>query len=61
MVMLSPLGTPRTYFEIGSSRLSLFSWASRMITAAVRVLVFEAILKYVPALGGLAAPSSVVP
>jgi hypothetical protein len=61
MVMLSPLGTPGTYFETGSSRLSLPSWASSTITAAVIVLVFEAIRKWVSALGGLLAPSNVVP
>ena len=59
--MLSPSGTSATYFAIGSSRLSLPSWASCMITAAVIVLVFEAIRKWVSALGGLAVPSSVVP
>src|SRR6266480_4672429 len=61
MVMLSPLGTPGTYFETGSSRLSLLSCASCMITAAVIGLVFEAILKWVSARGGLVAPSNVVP
>ena len=45
MVMLSPLGTPATYFDTGSSRLSLPSWASCMITAAVIVLVLEAARK----------------
>ena len=53
MVMLSPLGTPGTYFDTGSSRLSLPSWASCRITAAVIVLVFEAIRKWVSAPGGL--------
>ena len=61
MVMLSPLGTPGTYFETGSSRLSLPSWASSTITAAVIVLVLEAIPKWVSARGGLLAPSNVVP
>src|SRR6266496_426246 len=61
MVMLSPLGTPGTYFETGSSRLSLPSWASCMMIAAVIVFVFEAILKWVSARGGLVAPSNVVP
>src|SRR5438067_3793781 len=61
MVILSPLGTPGTYFETGSSRLSLPSWASSAITAAVIVLVFEAIRKWVSARGGLVAPSNVVP
>ena len=61
MVMLSPLGTPGTYFEIGSPRLSLPSWASCRITAAVIVLVFEAIRKWVSARGEAVAPSIVVP
>ena len=59
--MLSPLGTPGTYFETGSSRLSLPSCASCRITAAVIVLVFEAIRKWVSALGGIVVPNSVVP
>jgi hypothetical protein len=59
MVMLPPLGTPGTYFDTGSSRLSLFSCASYMINAAVIVLVLEAILKWVTARGGLFAPSNV--
>jgi len=45
MVILSPLGTPGTYFETGSSKLSLPSRASSTIIAAVIVLVFEAIRK----------------
>src|SRR5436190_2765566 len=61
MVILSPLGTSGTYFETGSSRLSLPSWASSTITAAVIVLVLEAIWKWVSARGGLVAPSNVVP
>ena len=61
MVMLSPLGTPGRYFETRSSRLSLLSWASCIVTAAVIVLVLDAILKWVSALGGLVAPSNVVP
>src|SRR5205823_7977430 len=61
MVILSLLGTPGTYFETGSSSLSLPSWASSTITAAVIVLVFEAIRKWVSARGGVAAPSTVVP
>jgi hypothetical protein len=44
--------------EIGSSRLSLPSWASSTITAAVIVLVLEAIRKWVSA---LVAPNNVVP
>src|SRR5205809_4770382 len=59
--MLSPLGTLGTYFETGSSRLSLPSWASSTITAAVIDLVLEAILKWVSARGGLIVPSRVVP
>jgi hypothetical protein len=55
------IGTPKTYFDIGSSRLSLLSWASSIINAAVIVLVLEAILKWVSARGGLVAPSNVVP
>ena len=61
MVILSPLGTLVTYFEIGSPRPSLASWASCRITAAVIVLVFEAIRKWVSARGEAAAPSTVVP
>jgi len=45
MVMWAPLGTPGTYFDTGSSRLSLLSWASCMMSAAVIVLVLEAALK----------------
>src|SRR6266480_2248021 len=59
--MLSPLGTLGTYFETGSSRLSLPSCASSTITAAVIDLVLEAILKWVSARGGLIVPSRVVP
>src|SRR5213595_4152281 len=59
--MLSPLGTLGTYFETGSSRLSLPSWASSTITAAVIDLVLEAILKWVSGRGGLIVPSRVVP
>src|SRR5438477_13073869 len=59
--MLSPLGTLGTYFETGSSRLSLPSCASSTITAAVIDLVLEAILKWVSARGGLTVPSRVVP
>src|SRR5205814_7982516 len=58
--MLSPLGTLGTYFETGSSRLSLPSWASSTITAAVIDLVLEAILKWVSGRGGLIVPSRVV-
>ena len=61
MVMLSPLGTPGTYFDTGSLRRSLPSWASCRITAAVIVLVFEAILKWVSARGGFVVFSWVVP
>ena len=61
MVMLSPLGTPGTYFDTGSLRRSLPSCASCRITAAVIVLVFEAILKWVSAPGRLRAPNYVVP
>ena len=60
-MMSSPLGTPETYFETGSSKRSFPSWASSTITAAVIVLVFEAILKYVSPRGGDVPPSSVVP
>src|SRR6266436_5399524 len=59
--MLSPLGTPGTYFETGSSRLSLPSWASCTITAAVIDFVFEAIRKWVSTRGGVVVPSWVVP
>ena len=38
MVMWSPLGMPGTYFDTGSSRLSLPSWDSCMIIAVVIVL-----------------------
>src|SRR6478609_11143848 len=61
MVMLSPLGTSGTYFDTGSSRPSLPSWASCRTTTAVIVLVFEAIRKWVFASGGLCTPSWVVP
>jgi hypothetical protein len=61
MVMFSPSGTPGTYVETRSSIPSLPSWASCMITAAVIVLVFEAIRKRVSARGGLVAPINVVP
>ena len=61
MVIWSPSGTPETYFETGSSRSSRPSWASWTITAAVIVLVFEAIRKWVSARGGTVAPSVVVP
>ena len=61
MVMWSPLGTPETYFDTASSRLSLFSWASCRMIAAVIVLVLEAARKWVSALGGLVALSNVVP
>src|SRR6478736_4905717 len=61
MVMLSPPGTPETYFDTGSVRSSLPSWASCRTAAAVIVLVFEAIRKWVFASGGLCAPSWVVP
>src|SRR5262245_2459276 len=39
MVMLSPLGTPETYFETGSSKRNFPSWTSSTITAAVIVLL----------------------
>ena len=61
MVIPSPLGTPGTYFATGSPRRSLPSWASSKINAAVIVLVFEAIRKWVSARGGVVAPSVVVP
>jgi hypothetical protein len=61
MVILSPLGTPGTYFETESLSLSLPSWASNTVTAAVIVLVFEAIRKCVSARGGIVAPRVVVP
>ena len=57
MVIWSPSGTPATYFETGSSRSSRPSWASCTITAAVIVLVFEAIRKWVSARGGIVVPS----
>ena len=50
-VMSSPLGTPCTYFETGSSRRSFPSCASSTVTAAVIVLVFEAIRKCVSPVG----------
>src|SRR6476620_7740329 len=59
--MLSPSGTPETYFDTGSLSASLPSWASCRTTAEVIVLVFEAIRKWVSASGGLCTPSSVVP
>ena len=40
---------------------SLPSWASSTISAAVMVLEFEAIRKWVFASGGVCVPSSVVP
>src|SRR5262245_57165404 len=61
MVMLSPLGTPETYFETGSSKRNFPSWTNSTITAAVMVLVFEAMLKCVSARGSVVPPSSVVP
>jgi hypothetical protein len=61
MVMWSPLGTPATYFETGSLNLSLPSCASCTITAAVIVLVLEAIRKSVSVVGGIFVPSCVVP
>ena len=61
MVMLSPLGTPGTYLDTGSLRRSLPSCASCRITAAVMVLVFEAIRKWVSAPGRFRVPNSVVP
>jgi hypothetical protein len=51
----------RTYFEIGSPSPSFPSWASCTIIAAVIVLVFEAIRKWVSARGEAVAPSVVVP
>ncbi len=45
MVMFSPLGTFGTYADTGSLNFSLPSWASSTISAAVMVLVFEAIRK----------------
>ena len=59
--MLSPSGTPGTYFDTGSSRLSFPSWASSRITADVIVLVIEAIRKWVSAVGRLFSPNFVVP
>jgi hypothetical protein len=61
MVIRSPPGTPETYFETGSLRSSRPSWANWTITAAVIVLVFEAIRKWVSPRGGIVAPSVVVP
>ena len=48
-----PLGTFGTYSATGSVRRSLPSWASSMISAAVIVLVLDAIRKWVPAVGYL--------
>src|SRR4051812_2021497 len=59
--MCSPSGTRGTYFETGSSSFSLPSCASSTITAAVIVLVMEAIRKWVPAPGGVCVPTAVVP
>src|SRR5262249_55139929 len=61
MVMLPPLGTPETYFETGSSKRNFPSWTSSTITAAVIVLVFQAILKCVSGRGSVVPPSSLVP
>ena len=60
-MILSPSGTPSTYFEIGSSKPSLPSCTICTIAAAVIVLVFEAARKWVSARGGVAVPISVVP
>ena len=50
--MCSPSGMPVTYLAIGSSSRSFPSWASCRITAAVIVLVFDAIRKWVSPRGG---------
>ena len=60
-MMLSPLGTPSTYFETGSSKRNFPSWTSSTITAAVIVLVFEVARKCVSARGEFVPPSSVAP
>ena len=59
--MLSPLGTPGTYFVTGSSRLSFPSWASSRVAADVIVFVMDAIRKWVSAAGRFFSPSFVVP
>src|SRR5262245_16461347 len=61
MVMWSPLGTPGTYWDTGSSSVSWLSCASCMMIAAVMVFVFEAIRKYVSARGRFVVLSWVVP